>query len=44
MTCLSCRYAIRLATGLLWCVRDRTKAAARCDLFAYEPGTDEGRA
>jgi hypothetical protein len=42
MTCLSCRYAIRLITGYLWCVRRRDAASARCALFAYEPGTDEG--
>lgn len=43
MTCLSCRYAVRLASGLLWCVRERAKAETRCGRFVYEPGTDEGR-
>lgn len=43
MTCLSCRYSVRLASGLLWCVRERRSPMAVCALFAYEPGTDERR-
>lgn len=43
MTCLSCRYSVRLASGLLWCARERKGAITKCKQFTYEPGTDEGR-